>query len=158
MTTSALLDRLSSLPPGLCLLGLGSNLGDRRGYIRSALEAMQQEAGPMLACSQLIETAPVEMTSPHAFLNAVAAFRTGLTPAQLLATTQDIERRLGRTRKSRGGQHFDRTIDLDILALGPVRLTDEEVLPGQRLTLPHPRIALRPFVLEPLAEVLEQLQ
>lgn len=143
---------------GLLFLSLGSNLGDRAANLRAALALLADEVGPMLAVSSFIDTAPVDMASPHRFLNAVAAFRTTLSPARLLAVTQDIERRLGRTEKSHDGQHPDRTIDIDILLLGDLRVDNEEVIPGHRLTIPHPRMLERDFVMQPLREVQRMLE
>ncbi len=142
---------------GLLFLSLGSNLGDRAANLRAALALLQDEVGSLLAVSSFIDTAPVDMTSPHRFLNAVAAFRTTLSPARLLAVTQDIERRLGRTEKSHGGHHPDRTIDIDILLLGDLHVDNEEVIPGHRLTIPHPRMLERDFVMQPLREVRQML-
>lgn len=143
---------------GLLFLSLGSNLGDRAANLRAALTLLQEEVGTLLAVSSFIDTAPVDMASPHRFLNAVAAFRTSLSPARLLAVTQDIERRLGRTEKSHDGQHPDRTIDIDILLLGDFRVDNEEVISGHRLTIPHPRMLKRDFVMQPLREVQRMLE
>lgn len=143
---------------GLLFLSLGSNLGDRAANLRAALTLLQEEVGTLLAVSSFIDTAPVDMASPHRFLNAVAAFRTTLSPARLLAVTQDIERRLGRTEKSHDGQHPDRIIDIDILLLGDLHIDNEEVIPGHRLTIPHPRMLERDFVMQPLREVQRMLE
>ena len=142
---------------GLLFLSLGSNLGDRAANLRAALTLLQEEVGTLLAVSSFIDTAPVDMASPHRFLNAVAAFRTTLSPARLLAVTQDIERRLGRTEKSHDGQHPDRTIDIDILLFDDLRIDNEEVIPGHRLTIPHPLMYERDFVMRPLREVQKKL-
>lgn len=146
----------------LTYIALGSNLGDRRHAIMEAVAALAEVIGPLQALSSIHETEPVDMApDAPAFLNAVAAFDTTLTPAQLLYVTQAIEQAMGRTTKSEPGPdgtllHPDRIIDIDILTLGDLHLDDEEVLPGQRLTLPHPRMHDRPFVMEPLREILPQ--
>lgn len=139
----------------LTYIALGSNLGDRRHAIMEAVAALTEIVGPLQAVSSLHETEPVDMDSEHKFLNAVAAFETTLSPAQLLYVTQAIEQAMGRTEKSHDGHHPDRIIDIDILTLGSLVIDNEEVLPGQFLTLPHPRMHERPFVMEPLREISE---
>ena len=134
-------------------VGFGSNLGDRRHAILEASAAMAEIVGPMTALSSLYESEPVDMDSENKFLNAVACYETELSPAQLLFVSQEIEKAMGRTEKSRDGRHFDRIIDIDLLMLGDMEI-DEEVLPGQRLTLPHPRMKERDFVMTPLTEIL----
>ena len=134
-------------------VGFGSNLGDRRKAIHEAVASMAEIVGPMTALSSLYETDPVEMTSEHKFLNAVACYETELSPSQLLFASQEIERAMGRTEKSHDGQHFDRIIDIDLLMLDDVKI-DAEVLPGQWLTLPHPRMKDRDFVMKPLKEII----
>lgn len=137
----------------LLYIGLGSNLGDRVQHINAAIALIAEAVGPLVAQSALIETDPVDMDSTSRFVNAAAAFETRLSPLQLLDITQDIERRLGRTRKSVAGIHYDRTIDIDLLRLVADDGT-EVIVDNPRLTLPHPHIAARPFVHEPLDEVM----
>ena len=131
-------------------LGLGSNLGRRKHYLEQALRALEQHAGRLLKSSSFIETAPWGYDSPNPYLNAALALETTLTPHQLLSVTQQIERDLGRTRKSRGGQYHDRVIDIDILYY------DDRVINEPGLTIPHPRLHRRRFVLEPLNEIAPQ--
>lgn len=131
-------------------LGLGSNLGRRKHYLEQALRALEQHAGRLLKCSSFIETAPWGYDSPNPYLNAALALETALTPRQLLAVTQQIERRLGRTVKSDGGHYHDRVIDIDILYY------DGLVIDEPGLTVPHPRLHRRRFVLEPLNEIAPQ--
>ncbi|MBQ7420532.1 MAG: 2-amino-4-hydroxy-6-hydroxymethyldihydropteridine diphosphokinase [Alloprevotella sp.] len=128
-------------------IGLGSNLGDREWNIRHAVGLLEARIGRQTKLSGLYETKPSGFRSDHDFLNAVAAFETTLSPVELLDITQQIERELGRTRKSRGGIYHDRTIDIDLLYMENIRIST----PG--LTLPHPRAASRAFVMEPLAEI-----
>lgn len=128
-------------------IALGSNLGDRERNLHRALGLMAEAAGPLLRCSSFHETEPVDFSSCHRFLNAAALFETSLSAPELLTITQQIEIRMGRTTKSTGGIHHDRPIDIDLLALGDERID----LPA--LTLPHPRLHLRRFVLDPLAEI-----
>lgn len=129
-------------------VGLGANTGDRAQTLRRAVEALEKRVGTLLRCSSFYETRPVGFVSEHMFLNAVAVFDTSLPPEALLAETQAVERGLGRTAKSAGGVWRDRPIDIDLLLLGP------GVCIGRSdLTLPHPRMHERRFVLEPLAEI-----
>ncbi|MCR5779720.1 MAG: 2-amino-4-hydroxy-6-hydroxymethyldihydropteridine diphosphokinase [Bacteroidaceae bacterium] len=133
-------------------LGLGSNLGDRHTLLLQALELMIQHVGQLVRCSSFFETEPQGFTSDHAFLNAVALYRTTLTPEQLLATTQDIERQLGRTEKTQpGGAYTDRPIDIDILLYG------DETVNTPELTIPHPHMNERDFVMKPLEELRRNL-
>ncbi|HEY3921410.1 MAG TPA: 2-amino-4-hydroxy-6-hydroxymethyldihydropteridine diphosphokinase [Gaiellaceae bacterium] len=121
-------------------VGLGANLGDREAAIRRAAELL----GPH-RLSTIRETEPWGYADQPMFLNAVAEVETELEPRELLARLLEIEQELGRER---GGQRYGpRTIDLDLLLYGD-RIVDE---PG--LTVPHPRIAERTFVLEPLFEL-----
>ena len=126
-------------------LGLGSNLGNRRAAIEAALSRLAQLPGTcVVAVSAMIETEPVGVTDQPKFLNAVACMETELTPQELLAKLLAIEAELGRVRARRWGP---RTIDLDIL------LCDDAVVDTEELTIPHPRMAERRFVLAPLAEI-----
>lgn len=129
-------------------IALGSNLGDRAARLREArrhLFALHDGSGPFL-CSRIYETEPQDCPpgSP-AFLNAAIELHTALAPLDLLAALQRIEHQLGRPADH--AFHAPRTIDLDILYLDNLRF----VLP--ELAVPHPRIAERPFVLLPLADI-----
>jgi len=128
-------------------IGLGSNMGDREGHLRRALSLLAERIGPLTACSTFVETDPVGFSSPNKFLNAAAAFSTTLTADALLAETQQIERELGRTHKSHDGVYADRPIDIDLL------LSTAETCDRPELTLPHPRLTERRFVLQPLCEI-----
>jgi 2-amino-4-hydroxy-6-hydroxymethyldihydropteridine diphosphokinase len=136
----------------LLYLSLGSNLGARKSYIEQALRALEEHIGVLLKCSSLYETAPWGFNSEHGFLNAVALFETTLSPLHILDITQDIERRLGRTQKTTSDGYHDRTIDIDLL------FCDNAIVAEPRLTLPHPLLEKRRFVLEPLAEIAPHLQ
>lgn len=129
-----------------CYLALGSNLGDRLGYLESAIEALRADPNiKILRRSRLYETAPVGGPAGQgAFLNAALQARTSLSPGELLEICQETERRLGRRRRQANGP---RTIDLDLL------LFNQHVCRSSRLTLPHPRMHLRRFVLKPLADI-----
>lgn len=135
--------------PHVVYLGLGSNLGDRRGHIGDALRLLGDEAGVVERVSSLVETEPWGFQSPHAFLNACCRLRTDLPPHALLQATQQIERRLGRTRKTRDGAYHDRAIDIDILLYDDLALDDPD------LTIPHPLMWQRDFVMRPLREIME---
>ena len=118
-------------------VGLGSNLGDREGTIRAAAERL----GPH-RLSPIVETEPWGYADQPRFLNAVAELETDLTPRGLLDRLLAIERELGRVRA--GPRYGPRTIDLDLLLYG------DETVDEPGLTVPHPRLAERLFVLEPL--------
>jgi 2-amino-4-hydroxy-6-hydroxymethyldihydropteridine diphosphokinase len=129
-------------------LGLGTNLGDKEQNLRRALALIGERIGQVVAVSSFHATEPWGFTSEHTFLNAACSVDTSLTPEELLIATQAIEREMGRTRKSAGQGYADRVIDVDILLYG-----QEEVrLPG--LTIPHPLMREREFVMVPLREVL----
>lgn len=128
-------------------LAFGSNLGNREENIQRASDLLKAEGLEPVAFSPLIATEPQGFESDNAFLNSAAIFHTTLAPLDLLALTQRIERQLGRTRKSENGTHFDRTIDIDIL------FYDRLVTSSPELTIPHPHIQERGFVLRPLAAI-----
>ena len=128
-------------------LGLGTNIGDRRLNLTRAIELLSLALGKCIAVSRFIETAPWGFESSNSFLNCAAAFETELQTTELLDTTESIERELGRTVKSQGGNYSDRIIDIDILLYG------NETIETERLTVPHPLMHKRDFVLQPLAEI-----
>ena len=130
----------------VALIALGSNLGDRAATMRAALGLLADAATAVGAVSGFIETASVGgPADAPPYLNAVAVLQTGLEPLPLLARLMEVERTLGRRRPSVPAA--PRTIDLDLLVY------DDLVLDDPRLTLPHPRMHLRRFVLDPLAQV-----
>jgi 2-amino-4-hydroxy-6-hydroxymethyldihydropteridine diphosphokinase len=127
-------------------VGLGANLGDRERTLRAAVDALAGEAGiEVVAVSTLRETEPVGVGEQPLFLNGVVALETTLAARELLERLLAVEQRFGRVRIP--GEHGPRTLDLDLLLYG-ADLIDE---PG--LTVPHPRLHERRFVLEPLAEL-----
>lgn len=132
-------------------LSLGSNEGDREQLLRSAIDAIGQLIGPVDSISPFVETEPWGFESPHPFVNAALSVETSLPAMDVLERTQSIERQLGRRRKSIAGRYEDRPIDIDLLLYGDLVLTTE------RLTLPHPLLPERLFVLEPLAEIAPQI-
>lgn len=128
---------------------LGSNLGDRVGYVRRALGLLGERVGRVLACSGMIETEPWGFCSEHRFVNAAARVETSLPPRGVLEAAQAVERELGRGEKSRGGVYADRVIDIDVL------LYDDLVIDEEGLRVPHPLMFEREFVMKPLLEVLD---
>ena len=106
------------------------------------------EVGQVLRCSSLHITEPWGFDSENTFVNAAVCCITNLTPQQVLECTADIEKRMGRTQKSVGGVYHDRIIDIDIL------LYDHLHLSTPQLTLPHPRMYEREFVMAPLREIM----
>ncbi len=129
--------------PESILVGLGANLGDPAAQLARAVAALA-EVATVERVSSLYRTEPVGHPGQPDFLNLVAAVRTPLEPLALLEGLQRIERALGRVRSF---PNAPRTLDLDLLAYGA------RVLDDRRLTLPHPRMHLRGFVLHPLVEV-----
>lgn len=126
-------------------LGLGSNQGDSRGYLRAALDSLDALCGTRVtAVSSLYRTAPVGYADQPDFYNAVAEVATSLSPRALLGACLGIEAALGRVRTFRNAP---RVIDVDLLFMEDVRSADPE------LTLPHPRVMERGFVLIPLLEL-----
>jgi 2-amino-4-hydroxy-6-hydroxymethyldihydropteridine diphosphokinase len=130
--------------PFRCWVGLGANLGDARRAFDQAREVLRAHpAISMLRCSSLWRSAPVDAGGPD-YLNAVIELQTEWAPLALLALLQSLENEAGRTRPYR---HAPRTLDLDLLTHG------EQVQTDPILTLPHPRMHVRAFVLEPLLEL-----
>ena len=132
-------------------LGLGTNLGNKADNLHRAVEEINRTIGKVTSLSSFYETAPWGFCSDNTFLNAALRAETTLAPEEVLARTQQIERDLGRTHKSAGGIYTDRPIDIDILLYGGLCLTTPA------LTLPHPGMEDRLFVLRPLAEIAPDL-
>lgn len=137
-------------------ISLGTNLGDKERNLRLALKHIEEQIGKVVSLSAFYATAPWGFTSDNSFLNAAACVETRLLPLDVLERTQSVERRLGRKQKSVNGAYKDRLIDIDLLLYNDWVVSD--VSPsGARLTLPHPLMAERDFVLRPLAEIAPQL-
>lgn len=134
----------------IAYLSLGSNLGDRHATMQSAILLLGKQAGTVDRVSSAIETEPWGFESANKFLNMCVRIITTLSPEQLLATTKDIELQLGRTTKSVNGQYHDRPIDIDILTYDDLHINT------QSLTLPHPHMHERDFVMIPLREILDK--
>ncbi|MFZ0199456.1 MAG: 2-amino-4-hydroxy-6-hydroxymethyldihydropteridine diphosphokinase [Candidatus Sulfotelmatobacter sp.] len=133
--------------PSIVYLSLGSNVGDCESGLRSAL-ARLAAIGRVVAVSSFYETEPVEFTQQPWFLNCVLALETSQTPTELMASILRIEQEMGRTRVQNKGP---RVIDIDILLL------DDAVVDSPEVTIPHPALRERRFVLEPLAEIAPEL-
>lgn len=130
-------------------LGLGSNLGDKVAHLREALHLFESDAQTrVIRKSSLYTTAPVGYLEQDDFVNGVLEVETGRAPEALLALCQDVEQALRRVRRIRWGP---RTIDVDILVY------DDLIREDPLLTLPHPRMLERGFVLVPLAEIAPEL-
>lgn len=134
----------------IAYLGLGSNLGDRRRVMSETIERINELIGDVLSRSAFYETEPWGFVSDNTFLNAAVCVRTALSPFQLLEATQDIERVMGRTTKSEAGVYHDRVIDIDILLYDDLNISTPE------LTVPHPLMHEREFVMKPLGEILDK--
>jgi 2-amino-4-hydroxy-6-hydroxymethyldihydropteridine diphosphokinase len=128
----------------LVYLSLGSNVGDRVGNLKTAVDQLEA-LGRVTAVSSFYETEPVEFTAQPWFLNCAVALKTDNTPQKLLAGILEIEKKMGRQRD--GQQKGPRILDIDIVLFGDV------VVATDGLTIPHPAMHQRRFVLEPLAEI-----
>jgi len=141
----------SSLTSVAGYLGLGSNMGERTENLRRAVEALRAHGLEVEAVSSVYETEPVgEIIEQPDFLNAAVRIRTTLDPVALLDVCKAIEAELG--RMFGGPRHGPRPIDIDLLMLGDLKLESD------RLTLPHPEVTRRRFVLEPLLELDPELE
>ena len=128
-------------------LGLGTNMGDKEMNLRTAVQWINDRIGEVTSLSSFYETAPWGFVSDNSFLNGAVCVETELMPLEVLHRTQAIERELGRTHKSVNGVYSDRIIDIDLL------LYEDVVMQSPELTLPHPRIGERGFVLAPLRDL-----
>lgn len=131
----------------LLFLALGTNLGNRKELLDTACRLIARDIAPITARSRHFVTRPVGFVSDHLFLNAAVSLLTDLPVSRILAITQQIEQEMGRTRKSVNGVHYDRPIDIDLLFYG------NETVQTPTLTLPHPHLHERRFVLEPLCDI-----
>ena len=144
-------------------LGIGTNLGNREENLRRAIEMLHERVGECVACSSIYRSAPQGFVSENEFANMVAVCETRYSPEDILLITQQIERDMGRTEKSENGVYHDRIIDIDLLqALTPSNSPfkgknlmegEDVVCKSETLTLPHPRMQERDFVMIPLREV-----
>ncbi len=130
-------------------LGLGTNLGDRRLNLETAIRLLGERVGTVVRTSSFHETEPWGFSSGNMFMNAAVCIDTQLSPRGLLEATQAIEREMGRTAKSVDGRYHDRIIDIDILLYDDLRMDEPD------LKIPHPLMHERDFVMLPLGEILE---
>lgn len=128
-------------------LGLGTNLGDKEANLNMAVEEIGKRVGEVISLSAFYASEPWGFESENSFLNAACCIRTGLEPVEVLHVTQEIERLLGRLKKSVHGIYSDRIIDIDILLYDDLRMDTPE------LTIPHPLMWERDFVMIPLREI-----
>lgn len=127
-------------------LSLGTNLGNKRRNLVTAAALLAERAGDILALSEIYETEPWGFESSHTFLNAALILETSFPPSDLLQVTRLIEIEMGRIAKT-DGAYEDRVIDIDIL------MYDQVVMQSSHLTLPHPLMHKRRFVMDPLVEI-----
>ena len=132
-------------------LSLGTNLGDRKKNLTSAMKLIGEKVGTVVSSSDFMETDPWGFESANRFLNMAIKVDTTLQPLEVLHATQEIERKLGRTKKSVNREYHDRLIDIDIL------LYDNLVMNTPELTIPHPLMYKREFVMKPLAQIAPEL-
>ena len=135
----------------LIYFGIETNLGDREENLRKAIELLHERVGECVACSSIYRSAPQGFVSENEFANIVAVYDTPYSPEEVLLITQQIEREMGRTQKSVNGVYHDRIIDIDLLQ---AILNSKAIIQNSStLTLPHPRMQERDFVMIPLREV-----
>ncbi|MBR1996157.1 MAG: 2-amino-4-hydroxy-6-hydroxymethyldihydropteridine diphosphokinase [Paludibacteraceae bacterium] len=135
----------------LIYFGIGTNLGDREANLRRAIELLHERVGECVAYSSIYRSAPQGFMSENEFANIVAVYDTAYSPEEVLLITQQIEREMGRTQKSVNGVYHDRIIDIDLLQ---AILNSKAIIQNSStLTLPHPRMQERDFVMIPLCEV-----
>lgn len=141
----------------LIYFGIGTNLGDREANLRTALQLLHERVGECIACSSVYRSAPQGFVSENEFANVVVVCRTDYSPEEVLLITQQIEREMGRTEKSVNGVYHDRVIDIDLLQAGigsrESGIQTQVECNTDTLTLPHPRMHERDFVMIPLREV-----
>ncbi|MDD7317389.1 MAG: 2-amino-4-hydroxy-6-hydroxymethyldihydropteridine diphosphokinase [Prevotella sp.] len=128
-------------------LSLGSNLGNREENLHKAITEIGKLVGEVVRQSTFYVTEPWGFKSDNLFANAAVCCVTERSPREVLALTQEIERRMGRSKKSSGGNYSDRIIDIDILYYDDITIDDAD------LKIPHPHIKEREFVMKPLEEI-----
>ncbi len=132
-------------------LSLGSNKGRRQTNLNRAIEQISYRIGSVVSQSDFFVTEPVGFKSKHLFYNIAICIESKLDATEILKITQEIEKELGRKQKSTNGIYHDRVIDIDIL------LYDDCIINQPDLTIPHPRMKERGFVLQPLAQIAPDL-
>lgn len=132
-------------------LALGTNLGDKEYNLRMTADKINERIGRVISLSAFYATAPWGFDSANSFLNAACCVETSLSVWELLDITQEIEQEIGRKNKSVNGIYSDRLIDIDLL------LYDSLIINTDKLTLPHPLMTKRDFVMKPLCEIAPDL-
>lgn len=132
-------------------LGLGTNLGEKEANLRTAINEIEKRIGKIYSLSAFYTTEPWGFVSENTFKNAVCCIETSLSPDELLKETQSIEQEMGRSKKTTNHIYSDRLIDIDIL------LYDNIIYNTPELTIPHPLICERDFVLKPLIEIAPEI-
>lgn len=144
----------------LIYFGIGSNIGERDANLRNAIELLQERVGECIACSSIYRSAPQGFVSENEFANVVVLCETSHSLEDILTITQQIEREMGREKKSINGIYYDRIIDIDLLKaydyLPFTSYLSSLTYESSTLILPHPRMHERDFVMIPFREV-EQL-
>jgi 2-amino-4-hydroxy-6-hydroxymethyldihydropteridine diphosphokinase len=135
----------------IAYLGLGTNLGNKDENLNGAVEYIRERVGRINSLSAFYVTEPWGFKSENSFLNAVCSVATDISPIELLYITKEIEKEMGRNRKSVDKIYCDRIIDIDIL------LYDDLIMQSEELTIPHPIMTERDFVMIPLAEIAPEL-
>ena len=129
-------------------LGLGSNLGNRKAILNEAISLIQNRVGEVVRQSSFLETEPWGFESPNNFLNVCLCVDTQYAPRQLLETTKAIEKEMGRSHKTVNRKYQDRIIDIDILMIDDLKISEPD------LKVPHPLMEERDFVMIPLKEIM----
>ncbi len=135
----------------IAYLGLGTNLGNKDENLNDAVEYIRERVGRINSLSAFYVTEPWGFKSENSFLNAVCSVATDISPIELLYITKEIEKEMGRNKKSVDKIYSDRIIDIDIL------LYDDLIMQSEELTIPHPIMTERDFVMIPLAEIAPEL-
>lgn len=130
-------------------LSLGTNLGDKEQNLIDALDRIENEAGKVISRSSFYYSEPWGFESDNSFVNICALISTDLDPFKLLDALKAIEKQMGRDKKSTLSGYSDRIIDIDIL------LFDDQKINTPELTVPHPLMTERDFVMKPLSEIME---
>ena len=128
-------------------LGLGTNLGNKKNNLLAAVNNIEKKIGKVTSLSSFYETEPWGFESDNSFLNAALCVETSLPPTVILNIIKEIEIEMGRTQKSVNKVYSDRPIDIDIL------LYDDMIIKTEELTIPHPLMTERDFVMKPLLEI-----
>ncbi|PWH85743.1 2-amino-4-hydroxy-6-hydroxymethyldihydropteridine diphosphokinase [Brumimicrobium oceani] len=129
------------------ILGLGSNIGNRKEYIEKAISELAKVFKSEVIRSSIFESEAWGFETVNKFLNCCVVIETNLSPEAVLLETKAIEKGLGRVKKSKNGEYQSRVIDIDILYMGGM------ILESENLSIPHPLIYHRSFVIRPLAEI-----